>query len=165
MKIRLLIIPALAVALCAGCGKKDSSSASTAAAPASSGPRTVEISAGETMKYDVTRIEAKAGEQITVVLTNTGSSPKDVMGHNWILLKAGVDAEAFDKAASAPSEKASDYFPAALADQVVAHIPLLGPRKSGEVTFTAPTAPGEYTFLCSFPAHYTVGMKGVLVVR
>ena len=115
------------------------------------------------MKFNLTSIEAKPGEQLTVILTNIGTQPKEVMGHNWILLKSGVDAEAFDKAAAQAT--ASEYFPAALADQVITHIPLLGPRKSGQVTFTVPTAPGEYPFLCSFPAHFQTGMKGVLVVK
>lgn len=165
MKTRLLLVSAFVALLAAGCGQKDAASAPATAVTTPSGPRTIEISAGDTMKFDITRIEVKAGEKVTVVLTNIGNAPKDVMGHNWILLKAGVDAEAYDKAASLPTEKANDYFPAALADQVIAHIPLLGPRKSGEVTFTAPAAPGEYAFLCSFPAHYAVGMKGVLIVK
>ena len=161
IKLRLLLASALIALVTSGCGQKDTSSTATAAAPA--GPRTVEITAGDNMKYSITAIEAKPGEQMTVILTNIGTQPKEVMGHNWILLKAGTDAEAFDKAATLA--KATDYFPTALADQVLAHIELLGPRKSGEVTFTAPTVPGEYPFLCSYPAHYQVGMKGVLTVK
>jgi azurin len=79
-----------------------------------------------------------------------------------VLLKAGADVVAFDTAAA--SAKATDYIPAALKDEVVASIALLGPRKSGEVTFTVPAA-GEYPFICSFPAHFQVGMKGTLVVK
>lgn len=159
--LRLLFATVLIAFVTSGCGQKDSTS--IAAAPAPSGPRTVEITASDNMKYSLNLIEAKPGEQLTVVLTNIGAQPKEVMGHNWILLKAGTDAEAFDKAAALA--KATDYFPTALADQVLARIELLGPRKSGEVTFNAPTVPGEYPFLCSFPAHFQVGMKGVLVVK
>ena len=36
--------------------------------------------------------------------------------------------------------------------------------KTAEVTFTAPQQIGEYTFLCSFPGHFAVGMRGTLVV-
>ncbi len=164
---RLLLASTLIALVTSGCGQKDSTSTSapaaapTAAAPA--GPRTVEITAGDNMKYSVNSIEAKAGEQLTVVLTNIGTQPKEVMGHNWILLKPGTDVDAFDKAAALA--KASDYFPTDMAGSVIAHIPLLGPRKSGDVTFTVPSTPGEYPFLCSFPAHYQVGMKGVLVVK
>ncbi|MSU73429.1 MAG: hypothetical protein EXS43_14005, partial [Opitutus sp.] len=50
-------------------------------------------------------------------------------------------------------------------DKVLAFVALLGPNETGEVTFTAPTKPGEYPFLCSFPAHCLIGMKGVLVVK
>ena len=166
MKTRLLVATALIALVTSGCGQKDSSSASTSASTtvtaAPAGPKTVEITASDLMKYSLTTIEAHPGEKITVILTNIGSQPKETMGHNFILLKAGVDAEAFDKAATLAKD--TDYFPASLADQVIAHIPLLGPRKSGEVTFVAPAA-GEYTFLCSFPAHFQVGMKGKLIVK
>ncbi|MEI7551758.1 MAG: plastocyanin/azurin family copper-binding protein [Verrucomicrobiota bacterium] len=162
MKLRLLLTTALIALATSGCGQKDSSAPSTAATvPA--GPRLIEITAGDTMKYSLATIEAKAGEQITVVLTNLGTQPKEVMGHNWILLKAGSDLEAYAKAATLAKE--TEYFPTALAGQVLAHIELLGPRKSGEVTFTVPSTPGQYPFLCSFPAHFQVGMKGVLIVQ
>ena len=159
--LRLLLASALVALVTSGCGQKDTSSTATAAAPA--GPRTVEITAGDNMKYSLTAIEAKPGEEITVILTNIGSQPKEVMGHNWILLKAGTDMGAFSTAAA--TAKATEYFPTALADQVLAHIELLGPRKSGQVTFKAPATLGEYPFLCSFPAHFQVGMKGVLTVK
>lgn len=164
MKIRFLIPVIIASFVAFGCGQKESSTAGgeSAAAPAS-GPRTIELTAGDNMKFNLATIDAKPGEEIKVILTNIGSQPKEVMGHNWILLKAGTDVAAYATAAAV--DKASDYFPAALKDQVLAHIPLLGPRKSGEVTIKVPETPGDYPFLCSFPAHFQVGMKGVLTVK
>lgn len=161
MKIRLLLPTLLVALLATACGKKES--ATTASPATQSGPRTVEITAGDNMKFNLSRIEAKAGEELKVVLTNIGSQPKEVMGHNWILLKLGTDVEAFDRAAA--QAKATDYIPADQQNQIIVHTNLLGPRKSDEVPFTVPSAPGEYPFLCSFPGHYQVGMKGVLVVR
>jgi azurin len=135
------------------------------AADSAAAPRVVKIRAGvgNTMKFDVTSISAAPGESIRVVLTHAGTLPKNVMGHNWILLTAGNDPLAF--AAAAAPEAASGYIPAKLKDKIVAFIPLLGPKESGEVTFVAPLEPGEYPFLCSFPGHCLVGMKGVLVVK
>ena len=147
--------------LVAGCGQKNASGPADSAAPA--GPRVIEITAGDTMKYNVTAIEAKAGEQLEVVLTNIGTIPKEVMGHNWILLKAGSDAAAFSIAASTAKDTA--YIPSSLKDEIIAHIDLLGPRKSGEIDFSAPATPGQYPFLCSFPAHYQTGMHGILTVK
>jgi azurin len=150
---------ALAVLLSSGCGQNNPPT--PAAAP--SGPRTVEITASDTMKYDVSSIEAKPGEQLTIVLTNAGTMPIESMGHNWVLLKAGSDVAAFDTAAI--QAKDTGYIPLSLQDEIVAQIPLLGPRKSGEIAFTVPAAPGEYPYLCTFPAHFQVGMHGVLVVK
>jgi azurin len=161
MKSRLIFALSLAALVTAGCGQKDASAPAAAAAPA--GPREIDITAGDTMKYDVTQIDAKPGEDLKVVLTNAGTQPVEVMGHNWVLLKPGTDVAAFDSAAL--MAKDTGYIPAALKDEIVAHIDLQGPRKSGEVEFSAPAAPGDYPFLCTFPAHYQTGMKGTLTVK
>ena len=161
MKFRLLLVSTFLALVVSGCGQKDAAPAA-AAASAPAGPRTVEITANDTMKYSVTTIEAKAGEQIKITLTNTGTLPKEAMGHNWVLLKAGTDVAAFSAASAAAKE--TEFIPPALKDQIIASIGLLGPRKSGEVVFTVP-GPGEYQFLCTFPAHYQVGLKGTLIVK
>ena len=134
-------------------------------ADSSSAPRVIAIHAGveNAMKFDVATITAAPGETIKVVLTNASNLPKTVMGHNWILLKAGNDPVAF--AQTAAPEVGSGYIPAKLEDKMIAHINLLGPGESGEVVFNAPTEPGDYPFLCSFPAHCIVGMKGVFTVK
>jgi azurin len=165
MKATLISSLLIAASLFAGCSKPESAPAAStpAAAAPTGGPRTVNIQAGDTMKYDVTQIEAAPGEELKVVLTNAGTQPKEIMGHNWVLLKAGADPVAFVTAAS--TAKDTGYIPAALQDQIIAHIDQLGPKQSGDVTFKAPAAPGEYPFFCSFPAHYLIGMKGVLVVK
>ena len=135
------------------------------AAGSAEAPRIVKIRAGvdNAMKFDVASIPVAPGETIKVVLTNASTLPKNVMGHNWVLLAKGSDAVAF--ATAAATEAASEYIPAKWKDKIVAFIGLLGPNEAGDVTFKAPAEPGEYPFLCSFPAHCIVGMKGVLVVR
>lgn len=130
---------------------------------AESAPKTISIGAFDTMKFSVNKIEAAPGQKITIELKNAGTLPKEAMGHNWILLKAGSDARAY--ANQAVKAAAQDYQPPALAAEVVASIKLLGPSETGSVTFKAPMAPGSYPFLCSFPAHYQSGMKGVLVIK
>lgn len=149
--------------LLAGCGKKDDASSAAPAAGSGNGPQTVEITAGDNMKFSLTRIDAKPGQEIKVILTNIGTLPKVAMGHNFVLLQKGVDPKAFADASVAAV--ATEYFPASMADKVLAHTKLLGPKQTDEITFKAPMEPGEYNFLCSFPAHYLTGMKGVLVVQ
>jgi len=151
MRIR---IPALAAAVAL-------SGAMLASAAA---PRSVVIKGGDDMKYDVMSITAKPGETLRVQLVSTGKIPKFAMAHNFILLKAGTDAKAFaDKAMQATPD--SSYIPAALKGQVLAFTALAGPGESVEVTFTAPSAPGKYEYICTFPGHFAAGMKGVLTVK
>jgi azurin len=125
--------------------------------------KTVSISAYDTMKYSVTQIEAHPGQKVVVELRNDGTIPKEVMGHNWILLKPGADSAAYAQAAM--TAKAENYEPRSLADKILAAIPLLGPKESGRASFTAPQAPGNYPFFCSAPGHFAAGMKGMLVVK
>lgn len=162
MKLKTLTISLItSILFLAGCGKKDGS-ASAGSANASA-VATLEFTANDSMKFNMTRVEVRAGQEVKVIFTNIGSMPKAAMGHNWVLLKKDVDVVAFDKAAI--GAQATDYIPVALQDQILAHTKLLGPKQTDEISFTAPTEPGEYPFLCSFPAHYVAGMRGVLVVK
>jgi azurin len=177
MKIRYLLVSLFTALLAAGCSKQEtpaaggtagSSAPTTAAAPKAAAPapaaaaRVIEITANDAMKFSVTAIEAKVGEELKIVLTNIGTLPKEAMGHNLVVLKPGTDVNAF--AAAAMMARDTDFIPAALKDQVVAHTQLLGPRKSDEITFKV-TAAGEYPFVCSFPAHAMAGMKGTITVK
>ena len=110
------------------------------------------------MKYSITSIEAKPGEDIKVILTNIGTQPKEVMGHDWVLLKAGSDVAAFD--AAALNSKDTGYIPAALSDEIIAHIDLLGPRKSGEVEFTGAHDAGRLQLPVHVPGPLPGGDEG-----
>ena len=141
---------------------------STPAAPAPAGPavhdgRAVEITGDDTIKFNVTEIRATPGERLSVTLVNVGTMPKFSMGHNWLLLAGGVDPEAFVSVAA--ESATTDYVPASRSGDILAATKLLGPNERDTVTFNAPDTPGRYDFLCSFPGHFQVGMRGVLIVE
>jgi len=170
MKKYLVLVSTVSALLVAGCGQKESTApAATASAPAASaaakpaGPRVIEITGGDNMKFNITAIDAKPGEELKIIFSNIGTMPKEAMGHNLVILKKGTDTMAFAMAAT--TAKATDYIPASMKDAVLAHTAMLGPRKSEELLFTAPTEPGDYPYVCSFPAHYQVGMKGIISVK
>jgi azurin len=159
--IRNLFVLALAlgvVALGSACTKKEGSdSAPSAAANSASttASTTIDIaSVGETMAYDKTTLEVKAGSRVTLNLKNNATS--GAMRHNWVLTKPGT-ADAIG-AAGIPAGEAKGYIPDS--PDIIAHTPLSQPGGSVSVTFTAP-APGEYPYVCTFPGHYAV-MKGIL---
>jgi azurin len=165
MNIRTSLVSALALGAVVGLGLTATTSAviGAPAAASATAARTIEITGSDQMKFSLNSIEAKPGEELHIVLTNSGTLPKEAMAHNWVLLKAGSDAAAFSNAAATARE--TNYIPQNLKDEIIAKIDLVGPKQSGEVTFKAPTEPGEYPFLCTFPAHYAVGMKGTLTVK
>ena len=132
-------------------------------AAAAAQPRTIEIKGTDDMKFSVTSITAKPGEQIRVVLTTVGNMPKMVMAHNWILLKKGADQQGFVNA-SALARDTGFIAPAQKAN-VLAATTLAGAGEKVEVTFTAPKVAGAYPYLCSFPGHFAAGMKGTLTVK
>lgn len=134
-----------------------------AAAPAAKGVRTIDLTGGDDMKFNLTKLEAKPGETLHVVLKSTGTIPKVAMGHNFVLLKLGSDVAEFIKASMTAA--ASEYVPAELKAQVVAATKLAGPGETVEVTFKVPAKAGSYPYMCTFPGHYAAGMKGELVVK
>lgn len=133
----------------------------TRAAPAEG--RAIVVIGNDSMKFDVTRITAKPGEALAVTLKNQGTMPKFSMGHNWVLIESGVNVNSF--ASDASTAVKTEYVPASYADRIIAHCKLLGPGESDTVLFYAPTKPGRYTYLCTFPGHCQVGMKGELIVE
>lgn len=146
-----------------GCKKDEPAPAAPSAAETPAAPATVssvEITGNDALQFNTTAFTVKAGDSVTVTLQNVGTQPKDVMGHNWVLLQTGSDVATFGSAAM--TAKDTDYIPAGDAS-VIVHTKLLGPGESDTITFVAPAAAGDYPFLCSFPGHFGT-MQGVMTV-
>ena len=123
------------------------------AAAAPTAPATtnhIVLKASDDMRFDKTEFTVKAGEEVTLIFMNTGEMSKEAMGHNFILLKPGVDASSF--ANEAVSAKATDYIPTALKNEILANTKLLGGGENEQIKFTLEA--GSYDFLCSFPGHF-----------
>ncbi len=125
--------------------------------------KTVTMEGSDDMKFSVTEITAEPGQKIKVELTTISDFPKNAMAHNFVLLKAGVDATAVaNKSASAAD---NEYIAPSMTDKIIAHSGLAGGGETVTVTFDAPEKPGRYQYICTFPGHYAGGMKGTLIVR
>lgn len=120
----------------------------------------VVVNSNDAMKFDVSEIKVKAGEEIKLTLNHTGKLGKDVMGHNFVVLAKGTDVQAFANAAI--QAKANDYIPEGN-DSVLAHTKVIGGGESDTITFTLKEK-GTYEFICSFPGHSFM-MKGVIIVE
>ena len=143
--------------------QKPAPSGEKPAAAAAKGVRTIEIAGTEDMKYSLPTITAKPGEQLRVRLTAKGAMPKIAMAHNFVLLAKAADTLKFVNAAALA--RTTDFIPPEMKAQIIAHTTLAGAGETVEVTFKAPTAPGDYTYLCSFPGHFQTQMRGTLTVK
>jgi azurin len=153
--LRRLVVPGIALAL--------TSSFVPVRVAAQAKPRVVEIIGTDDMKYNVTSIAAKPGEQITIRLTGKGVMPAVAMSHNVVVLQLKADPAAFVNAGI--TARATDYIAPANKAQVLAATKLAANGQTVEVTFKVPTVPGSYPYVCTFPGHFAAGMKGALVVK
>lgn len=113
----------------------------------------------EEMRYDIPWFAVQAGRDIQVVLKN-----EDLMAHNLVITKPEALQEVANLAAAdgpkiGPSGK--QYVPDS--DKVLFATEMIQAEKKGKITFTAPTIPGEYPYVCTFPGHW-MRMYGVMVV-
>ena len=123
------------------------------APPAVDVPPTVDVPAGalaiategDTLKFDLAQLEAKAGSTVTVVFQNTST----INQHNWVLVQSGTKDEV---AAAGTGAGAEGGWIALDDDRVLAKTSLLDPGASESVEFTVPAA-GTYQFVCTFPGH------------
>jgi uncharacterized cupredoxin-like copper-binding protein len=109
------------------------------------------------LKFDLTRLQVKAGSKIKLVLNNN-----DDMTHNFVLVMPGTAKEVGDMAFNMGLKGPElNYIPRT--QKVLYHTRLLQPNASEAIYFIAPEKPGTYTYICSYPGHAMV-MQGTMVV-
>ena len=113
----------------------------------------------EEMRYDVPFFAVQAGTDVQIVLEN-----HDLMPHNLVISAPGTLKEVANlglQVGPSGGWKGLPYVPES--DKVFAATDMLQPDKSERLTFSAPTEPGEYPYVCTFPQHW-YRMYGVMVV-
>ena len=115
------------------------------------------------MKYNITTITAKPGEQLRIRLTSKGVMPKIAMSHNVVVLKK----EARPRGVRDGRRLGARHrlHPGGEQSRRDRQHGAGRPGETVEVVFKVPAVAGSYPFLCTFPGHFVVGMKGNLVVK
>lgn len=133
------------------------------ASPSSSTPGALVVAlsvvTGE-MKFNLDTISARPGQRIEMTFDNS-----DDMQHNVVFFQRGdmaaYEAELYGSMNDANAQ-ARGFVPDS--PSVLFASPLLNARESVLLVFDAPTEPGDYPFVCSFPGHWMT-MRGVLKVE
>jgi glucose/arabinose dehydrogenase/uncharacterized cupredoxin-like copper-binding protein len=109
------------------------------------------------LKFDQPLLTTKAGTRIRLIFRNT-----DDMLHNFVLCAPGKGQDVGNAALALGVEgTAKNYVPDSA--DVLFHTAITQPETSDTIYFIAPTTPGDYDFICSFPGHSAI-MKGILRV-
>ncbi|HUG90102.1 MAG TPA: HEAT repeat domain-containing protein, partial [Planctomycetaceae bacterium] len=111
------------------------------------------------MAYDKDRLVVRAGKPVEIIFENI-----DLMPHNLVVLQPGSLEEigAISDATAQQRESAErEYVPAS--DKVLLASRLLQPRDVQTLSWTAPTQPGVYPYVCTYPGHWR-RMYGALYV-
>lgn len=140
--------------------------AATPAVPApAAGPAqevTIKPDATNPLLFDTKAFTVKAGQAVKLTFDNPKTSP---LQHNLIIGKLG-SKDSLNAGAMAigsdPEGMAKGYV--FDSPDILVHSKLLSPGQTEVIEFTAPTEPGEYPYLCSFPGHYLM-MNGVMKVE
>ena len=112
------------------------------------------------MQFAPRELRVRAGQPVRLIFENP-----DLMPHNLLLVMPGAAEEVgllADELASDPSGLAKAYVPAS--PHVLQATPLVQPNERAELVFTAPSEPGRYPYLCTFPGHWRI-MQGVMIVE
>ena len=125
--------------------------------------KSVELEGYDRMRYSKEEITVAPGTSVELTMKTISDIPKSQMAHNWVLLKKDTDVDAFVNLCD--QYKDNDYIAPALTSKILAHTGLLGGGEQETITFKAPSEPGRYTYVCTFPGHYMAGMKGTLIVQ
>ena len=111
----------------------------------------------ERMMYDVKQLAVKPGKKIKLTFANP-----DFMPHNILLVKPGKGDEIGLKAMALGARGFEvNYVPES--PDILWASKLIDHGKEQVIEFTAPTVPGAYPYICSFPGHHLI-MRGVLIV-
>jgi len=161
MRILSLFVSFIVLVAAAGCGGGDGSS-SDAASDTASDDAVTEITiqpVGNQMKYEETEFTVPAGEEISLTFENTATSP--AMEHNVVILTSDDDTVVNRVGQAAMNAADNEYVPDD--DAILAATDMSAPGETVSVTFTAPSEPGTYRYICTFPGHYTI-MQGTMTV-
>ena len=121
------------------------------AALADLGVRVVRIgTVYERMAYDTETIVVQAGRPVLFVLENA-----DAMPHNFVITKPGrmqAVGELAESRAQDPAFAKASFVPTS--PDILAASTLMQPQATQRVTFQAPTEPGVYPYVCTYPGHW-----------
>lgn len=122
--------------------------------------RRIEVGVLPGLKFNTSRIEAKAGEKIIFVFPNDDSSG---MVHNLAIITPGSSQIVMDAAVAMGAAGLKKNFIPEI-PELLASTPQVAKGMKYTLYFAVPDEPGDYHFICTYPGHGLV-MQGIFAVQ
>ena len=122
--------------------------------------RRIEVGVLPGLKFNTSRIEAKAGEKVIFVFPNDDSSG---MVHNLAIITPGSTQTVLDAAVAMGADGLKKNFIPEI-PELLASTPQVAQGMKYTLYFSVPEEPGDYHFICTYPGHGLI-MQGVFAVQ
>lgn len=109
------------------------------------------------MKFNIEEFTVKAGQKIELTLDN-----QDLMLHNIVIVEPGAADEVAEQAIALGAKGQEKHW-VPENRKILFASKLIEANKTVLLKFTAPSTPGDYQFVCTFPGHAPV-MRGIMRV-
>jgi putative heme-binding domain-containing protein len=122
--------------------------------------RPITIDAPGNLSFATREITVTSGEALQFTFNNS-----DVVPHNWALARPNTLSTVgalCNRLIADPDAVFRHYIPDT--DDVLVWTDIVSPKSNQTIWFRAPSEPGRYPFLCTFPGHWPV-MNGVMIVE
>ena len=122
--------------------------------------RRIEVGVLPGLKFNTSRIEAKAGEKVIFVFPNDDSSG---MVHNLAIITPGSTQTVLDAAVAMGADGLKKNFIPEI-PELLASTPQVAQGMKYTLYFSVPEEPGDYHFICTYPGHGLI-MQGIFAVE
>jgi plastocyanin len=120
-------------------------------------PVSVTINAVAGLQFDLVRFQVKPGAEVRLTFVNN-----DDMSHNLVFTRPGAREEIVAAALNLGEQGPKmNFIPDS--PKVLWAVPVLSPEETKVITFKAPSEPGVYPYVCTYPGHGFV-MYGAMYV-
>jgi azurin len=116
---------------------------------ASATEQAVTIKAISGMQYDTKRLAIAPGTVVKLTFVNDDATD---MPHNFVLTRPGKRLDVVNAAAALGADALKLGFVPKI-PEVIAAIPETKPHTTATLTFTVPSEPGIYPYVCTYPGH------------
>lgn len=126
-------------------------------------PLEIYMEANENFEFVPNEFSVNRGQPVHLVFYNKAMQANTEIKHNLVVIRPDVEVD--QMLSLGLEEEGSNYIPESYQSVIVFQSDMLVPNSEERISFNAPLLKGRYPFICTFPGHCGLGMKGIMNVK